>query len=58
MDRKLEDYGPLTRMGPRLIMNLCPIFHGLVFSRCKRPDDRFSAQDQPGAISHNIMDVT
>ena len=34
-DNESETDGHLTRMGPRLIMNICPIFHGPVFSQCK-----------------------
>ena len=34
-DNESETDGHLTRMGPRLIMNSCPICHGPVFSECK-----------------------
>ena len=34
-DNESETDGHLTRMGPRLIMNICLIFPGPVFSQCK-----------------------
>ena len=34
-DNESETGGHLTRMGPRLIMNICLIFPGPVFSQCK-----------------------
>ena len=34
-DNESETNGHLTRMWPRLIMNICPIFYGPVFSQCK-----------------------
>ena len=34
-DNESETDGHLTRMGPRLMMNICLIFPGPVFSQCK-----------------------
>ena len=34
-DNESETDGHLTRMGPRLIMNICPIFYGPAFSQCQ-----------------------
>ena len=34
-DNESETDGHLTRVGPRLIMNICLIFPGPVFSQCK-----------------------
>ena len=40
-DNESETDGHLTRMGPRLIMNICIIFPGPVFSQCKVANSEF-----------------